>query len=611
MVEFLLSIWFVVEIMLGIGFLIFVHELGHFLFAKRHGVRVETFSLGFGPRVWGFKRGGTDYTIRAIPLGGYVKMAGENPEEVRTGAADELSSKGVWARFQIFVAGTAMNFVWSFPIMICAFLVGKEAAAPIVGDVRPETSEWTSELQTGDEVVSIGGVKVLAYEDYVKEIVRKPKGEVLEVEYRRDGQLRKTKVTVGTARQIGLSPVSTVVAEVEKGKAAEGAGLRKGDEILSVDGTPVFDAGEIAGMVDRAADRELVLVVRGKDGQTRTVKVRPGKGEERWTLGLGTEAYPASVGIVRPGSPADRAGIRSGDVFTAIDGREIANFQEMTAYVRARPNTAMQVTWRRGEETKSGTIVAGSQGGRGFFGVTPETSSTIATVVPDSPLAKAGVKSGDRVLAVNGKEVRPTASPSADDVKRIGNEELFTSLGQIEEFARRKGEKIELGIKRGQESLTIAVMPEKRSDGDLGIKLQHKTVMLRPGFVGSLKRGCAEALDVFLLTFQMLKKLIWAEEEASNLSGPVGIMSASYKSAKEGLGNLLWLLGLISVNLAVINLLPIPILDGGHIMFLLIEKVKGKPVSENVLRGAQWVGLILLLTLVVFVTFHDVRRLFT
>ncbi|MBI2922691.1 MAG: RIP metalloprotease RseP [Planctomycetes bacterium] len=609
--EFLLSIWFAIEIMLGIGFLIFVHELGHFLFAKWHGVRVETFSLGFGPRVWGFKRGETDYTIRAIPLGGYVKMTGENPTEVRTGAADELSSKGVWARFQIFVAGTASNFVWSFPIMICAFLVGKEAAAPIVGDVRPETSEWTSELQTGDEVVSIGGVKVLAYEDYVKEIVRRPRGQVLEVEYRRDGQLRKTTVTVGTARQIGLSPVSTVVADVEKGKAADGAGLKKGDEILSVDGTPVFDAGEIAGMVDRAVDREMSLVVRGKDGQTRTVRVRPGKGEERWTLGLGIEAYPAAVGIVRPGSPADRAGVRPGDVFTSIDGKDIANFQEMTAWVRARPNTALQVTWRHGEELKSATITAGSQGGRGFLGVTPETSSTIATVVPDSPLAKAGVKAGDRVLAVNGKEVRPTASPGPDDVKRVSNEELFTNLGQIEEFARKKGEKLELGIKRGSESITIAVMPEKRADGDLGIKLQHKTVMLRPGFTGSLKRGCAEALDVFLLTFQMLKKLVWAEEEASNLSGPVGIVSASYKSAREGLGNLLWLLGLISVNLAVINLLPIPVLDGGHIMFLLIEKVKGKPVSENVLNGAQWVGIILLLTLVVFVTIHDVRRLFT
>jgi regulator of sigma E protease len=283
----------------------------------------------------------------------------------------------------------------------------------------------------------------------------------------------------------------------------------------------------------------------------------------------------------------------------------------MTSLVRQLAARDVEVVWRRGDETKSATVRVGSQGGRGFLGVTPEVSNTLATIPADSALAKAGLQAGDRILSVDGKEVRAVSSPTADENARAARGDLFLSLGQIENAVRAgKGDAVELGVKRGDESLKLAVTPDKKGDGDLGIRLQHKTLMLRTGFVESVKRGCAEAMDVFVLTFQMLRKLVVREEEASNLSGPVGIMSASYKSAKEGLGNLLWLLGLISMNLAVINLLPIPILDGGHIMFLVVEKLRGKPVSEKVLMRAQVVGLLMLLSLVVFVTFHDVKRLF-
>ena len=607
--EYLLNIWFGIEVVFGIGFLIFVHELGHFLFAKRHGVRVDTFSLGFGKRIWGFKRGGTDYRISMIPLGGYVKMAGENPDDARTGSPDELGSKGVWARFQIFIAGIASNFAWSFPIMILAFLVGKESAAPFVGDVRPDSSEWASDLNVGDELVSIGGSPIRGYEDYVKEIVRRPKGDKLEVEYRRGGELRKTTVTVGTAKQIGMSPVSTVIAEVMKGKAAEAAGFREKDEILAIDGIAVFEAGEIAGLIDRSEGKALQVTVRGADGQTRVISVTPAKGEERMTLGIGPETTPTAIGVVRPGSPADKAGLQPGDVITSVGGQPTPDFPSMTALIRPRAGQAVDLGWTRGGEAKTGTITVGSQGGRGFIGVMPQPSTVLATVLADTPLGKAGVKSGDRILTVNGKEVRAQLTWTPEDIKASQNGDLFLGLGQVEGLARTKGEPMSLGIKRGGESLTLEVKPEKRGDGDLGIKLQHKTVMVKPGLGGAIKRGSAEVMDVFILTWQMLRKLLVHEEEASNLSGPVGIMTQSYKSAKEGFGNLLWLMGLISVNLAVINLLPIPVLDGGHIMFLIIEKVRGKPVNERIMAIATWIGLILLLSLVVFVTVHDIVRL--
>lgn len=608
--DVLSRIWFSLEILLGINFIIFVHELGHFMFAKWHGVRCPVFSIWMGPRVWGVKRGETDYRLSLLPLGGYVLMAGENPDE-RTGAPDELTSKGVFARFQIFVAGTAMNFVWAFPIMILSFLVGKEVASPFVGDVRPDTSAWESELQVGDEILSIGGSQVRAYEDFVKEIVRRPKGEKLEVEYRRAGVTKKTTVTVGTATTIGMSPVSTVVAEVEKDKAGAASGLRKGDEIVSIDGIPVFEASEISDLIDRNAGKGLAVVVKDRAGNSRNLTVTPALGDEKWVLGIGRETTPAVVGLIRPNSPAAKIGLKAGDEIVSVAGRPVASFGEMTHEVRPRAGQKVALEWKRGTEPMTAEIEIGSQGGRGFIGIMPEPSSRLATIPADSALAKAGLQPGDRVLTVNGKELKTVQTPSQDDLKRAKSGEIWLGLDHVEGDVRGgKGDKLDFGVKRGDQSLTIAVTPLKKGDGDLGIRLQHKTLMLRAGFGEAIQRGCAEALDVFVLTGQMLRKLLAHEEEASNLSGPVGIVSAAYKSATEGFGNLLWLLGMISMNLAVINLLPVPVLDGGHIFFLLIEKLRGKPVSARVQGYAAAGGAIMLLSLMLFVTWHDIARMF-
>ena len=163
--SFLSSGLHMLAVVAGIGFLIFIHELGHFLVAKRMGVRVERFSLGFGPTIVGFRRGDTEYVLSWIPLGGYVKMAGENPGDPRAGAPDEFTSKPVWRRALIAVAGIAMNSVTALTAFVLAFQLGVEALSPVVGGTEAGWPAWEAGVREGDTLVAIGDTPLRSFED--------------------------------------------------------------------------------------------------------------------------------------------------------------------------------------------------------------------------------------------------------------------------------------------------------------------------------------------------------------------------------------------------------------------------------------------------------------
>jgi regulator of sigma E protease len=259
-----------------LGVLIFVHELGHFLAARRLGVRVITFSLGFGPKLLKITRGDTEYCVSVIPLGGYVKMAGENPEDPRSGQPDEFLSKTKWQRFQILIAGPVMNLVLAVLITALVFMQGVQVAAyldepPVVGVVEANSAAARGGIQPGDRILTVDGKAAEDWEDLLIDISMKPDRPVT-VTLERSGERREVTVTPASegryeSGELGVKPdTHPYVYSVVAGGVAERAGFKAGDVVLSIDGKRVVDQAELRRIISANADRELLFVVQ-RDGR--------------------------------------------------------------------------------------------------------------------------------------------------------------------------------------------------------------------------------------------------------------------------------------------------------------------------------------------------------
>jgi regulator of sigma E protease len=292
-----------------LGVLIFVHELGHFLMARRIGVRVLTFSLGFGPKLLSFRRGDTEYCISAIPLGGYVKMAGENPEDTRTGAADEFLSKSKWQRFQVLVMGPVMNIVLALVVM--AFVLYQGAQVPafeqqpvVIGSFASDTSPaLKAGLKIGDRVLTIDTRPVETWEQFSLAIVSKAKREV-SVGFVRNGQ-NNSLIVVPDAQgkfemgDIGIQPqVHPEVLAVEPGKPAASAGLQKGDVVLVAGSEKDVSRERLVAMIKAHEGQPLELRIKRADAQ-QTITVTPQKIGD--TVMIGAQLSVFETRTIEPG----------------------------------------------------------------------------------------------------------------------------------------------------------------------------------------------------------------------------------------------------------------------------------------------------------------------
>ncbi len=310
--------WFV----LVLGILVFVHELGHFMMARRIGVRVITFSLGFGRKLFSFRRGDTEYCISVIPLGGYVKMAGENPKDVRTGASDEFLSKSKWQRFQVLVMGPAMNI--ALALIVMAFVLyhnGADVPAfaqepVIVGSVVADSPAAKAVIQPGDHITEVAGLRVDNWEDFNLETVTKANRPIALTIIRGGKTIEQEIVPVGRGKyEEGVTGVKPLlrpqIVGVEPGEPAAESGLRAGDVILSVNGQkPVvtwtgpdntFPGTNVTEVIRASEGKPLGFQV-WRDNQPREIVVTPRRTND--LVRIGAQINPLEIRVVQPSLPA-------------------------------------------------------------------------------------------------------------------------------------------------------------------------------------------------------------------------------------------------------------------------------------------------------------------
>lgn len=350
----------VLALIFVLGVLVFVHELGHFLVAKAFGVGVEVFSLGFGTRLFGFRRGDTDYRISALPLGGYVKMVGENPDEEIVGADNEYLSKPKWQRLLILVAGPAMNIALAFVLTVAVYQLGITVLADsdqpvVIGMVEQGSPAAEAGLQPGDRIVAVNGDEMPDWDTFRVRVLIAP-GEPLDLSVIRDGRELSIPVTPERTEgqetgRVGIaSPLPPEIGLVQEDGPAEAAGLQPGDLIVAVDDTPVGHYNEALDVIAAAEGEPVQLRVR-RNGDTFETTFAPRRNEaEQLVIGWAPDpdrvrkvrTYPLGESITRAGAELKRQSLLLGEILKRLfTGRmsvrtlsgpiEIARFSGATA----------------------------------------------------------------------------------------------------------------------------------------------------------------------------------------------------------------------------------------------------------------------------------------
>ena len=290
----------ILSFLLVLGVLIFVHELGHFLVARWYGVRVLTFSLGFGPKILKFTRGGTEYCVSVVPLGGYVKMAGETTQDERQGAPDEFLSKSKWVRFQVYLAGPTMNIILAVIALTVVLSDGADvpiyqSAAPVVGAVDADGVAVKAGIQVGDRILAINGEPTPTWDELMIAVLPKANRE-LRIDVERNGERREVRVTPASvgkyeAGSLGILPaIRPQVLEVHAGRPAEAAGFRKGDVLLGVDGQRGLDRDGLIRYIQKHGEQPIQFEVE-RGGETRQIRVTPEGAAGGSRVGLSISAY--------------------------------------------------------------------------------------------------------------------------------------------------------------------------------------------------------------------------------------------------------------------------------------------------------------------------------
>lgn len=658
----------------GFGLLIFFHELGHFLVAKWVGIKVEEFALGFGRRIISFKRGETEYRLNLLPLGGYVKMLGQEDFQLKEGEVADpraFSNRPIWARLAVISAGVVMNVVLAAVLFMVVFMIGIRFPAAEVGDVVPGFPAATAKLpgdrgvglRSGDKVLAIDGHNVNKWSDLPVVAILSDQDQVFTMKIERPsttgGKSDIFEVGIGTKSQpsetgairhsFGILPsVDRVIGSDDIARYLGAERLQPGDTVVSFNGQKIDHGWQLAKANRLTTDAPVTIVVERKDAsgavKQHTVELRPmmtwsedylqtvSQAQEA-ALAAGKKPLPepepfnvlglqprTQIASVMPGNSASTAklpdnqgqGLKAGDIIAYYGDPRVVPTAEVMQKISLDYVGREAKLWiiRDGKEigpiavrpTKGTVPSGGGDKTIGLIGIAnaqDDQHLVVAQTLPTSPF-KDQIPSGATISAVNDTKVS-TWSDLVNALKANIDQDVTIS------FTRDGGGEGKTNPLQITESDLHADRYEYVAPLPLTELMGEPRQTYNP--LTATVWGVRETGDFIVQTYATLKQFIKGRVSGKDFSGPVGIFRMGVKVGEtRGPVWLIWLLAIISANLAVINFLPLPIVDGGHAVFLAIEKVRGKPLSVKVQNVIQVIGLVLLGLVFVLITYNDILQ---
>lgn len=545
------SFLYIVPMTILLSVLIFIHELGHFWMARFFNVKVETFSLGFGPKIFKLVRGETTYAISAIPFGGYVKMYGD---EMGGTVPDDMKNRSFlhkppFQRILIALAGPVMNLALAFVLFFMLTIVGEKVVAPRLGDIHENTYAYALGFRSGDKILTVNNEPITRWSQVEEKI----------------SAVIDTPVEFQVVRETEEEPIK-IIAKTE-----------------SAESENPLEPGKIIGSIG----------------------------------GLSFISDASVVAIADPKSLFGQLGFETGDQILSINDISLSTFRQIQEVLisESASEKIVFVVDRHGITSSSKAQrmtfewdlkklpFPDSVEGFGYF--TPDTF--IGKVMDDSPAKKAGIEPNDKIVSINGNPIKtfsdiPTqvnayrkdSPPLEVKVMRSGKEMTFSLAPKLTEFKSDFAETTN--------RYAIGIQP-------LGSKHVDHVNWTPASFPEKISWAAGNTWHWTAATLKSFALLVTGKVSPKNLGGFISIGQMAKKSWEVGLDSFLRIMAIISLNLFILNLLPVPVLDGGHIIMFSIEAIKGSPISMKKLEIAQQIGVFVLLSLLAFSLFNDFARL--